>query len=425
MKPTTGYPTGPIGGPIRGIYGDSGEPGLPGLGDSVKSSHYLAPELEIGSEHLEDSGNGSEEEHEETEGPNGAHIKILGKEVENYKAALESLGHSTDLDEFTIDSRGDSPELREKLGEDYLDNRVIIVSEKQLKELSLMPGNPNYMGEVISEISKDLIKKITPYEALVGKVNLLYDSKSITGIFDPSFRGETPSHTEGLCVTLVLDTLTEAVKKMEALNNKIGLINETSLKELDKDLLENILNEIHPLTTKYGSIEPIKDLNTTVHMPIKEGILYFRHKGYDIFLFNNEELFLVYHGKKIRSKASQVKTLHSSNKSEIIDLLVKNEFLNIERENLSNHLEATARTVLKEKAPNLAGFQFYKAFKQFKDNPGIVERLKEENWYLLRDLCYDKVEFTSLPLEVKELVTKPRDDFVDKYLRLLNEKIVK
>ncbi|MBL7100570.1 MAG: hypothetical protein ISS23_01305 [Nanoarchaeota archaeon] len=357
----------------------------------------------------------------------GANITIMDKELQNYKEVLsEKLGYSTALDKLTIDSRGDSPELKEELGEGYLDSRVIIVSEEQLENLSLLPDNPSHMGGVISKISKDLVKKITPYEALIGNVNILYGSNSVTGFFDSDFEDQTAQSEEGLYVALTLDTLTEAVRKMDFLNNKIGFIKENTLKQLDKNLIESILTDIHPLTTKYGSIEPIRDLSTSViDAPIKDDIIYFKHKSYDSFLFNGSEPFLIYYGKKKTKSKLPLEVLHSSDESGIMNLLVKNEFLRIEKENLSDRLEIIAKSVLENHAldnSESTGFKFYKTFKKFKDNPEVVKKLKEGNWYTLRDICYGKIKFNSLPLETKKMITKPKNELVEKYLRLFEEK---
>jgi len=353
----------------------------------------------------------------------GANIEISGKEAENYIEVLESLGYSTNIDKFTVDSRGDSPELKEKLGYDYLDSRVIIVSERQLEKPCLLQNNSIYTDKVISRIPIDLVKKITPYEALVGNIDLLYGSKSIVGLFDSGFK-DTNYNRESLYLRIVLDTLNGSVKKINDLNTKIGFIKESGLKDLDKDFLDQILTEIHPLTTKYESIEQIRDLNTIVGIPIKEELLHFKHKDYDIFLFNIEkEPFLVYSGKKIEAK-QEFKILHVSEKQEITDTLFKNGFLKM-KENLFDTLEDVARSVLDDQVKSdsgLEGFQFYQKFKQVKDDPEIIAKLEEANWYLLRDLCYGKVEFDSIPLEFKEMTTVPRDETVKKYLKLLNEK---
>ena len=358
-------------------------------------------------------------------------IKISGKEAENYKEVLEKIGYSTTLGEFSIDSRGDSPELREELGEDYLDNRVIIVSEDQLRNISSISDMPEYVYQVLSKISADLVKTITPHEALVGNIDLLYNEHSIINVFDPDFKKLSSSRKgssslEGLHVSLVLDTLTNSVKKIDSLNNKINFITPDSLKGLDLNVIENILTEIHPLTTKYGSIEHIKNLDTVINFNLQEDIVYFGHKGYEIFLFNNAtEPFLVYHGKNKVEEAGFLKTLRSSSKSKIMECLVKGQYLRIPKESLSDKLEDIAKSILEAEVPEYSGqtgFYFHRLFKKNKDKPEITERLKKENWYLLRDVCYGNAEFGRLPLALKKSVTVPKDENVSNYLKLLEEK---
>ncbi len=363
----------------------------------------------------------------------GKPVEVSGKQAELYKAVLESLGYSTRLEKFTIDSRGDSPELREELGKNYLDNRVILVSESQTKKLSLLEGNQPYMHNVVNQVLNDsgeLVKKITPHEALTGKVNILYGPTSITGLFDTDFKDYDSSKNGLLHAVLSLDTLMESVKKINFLNNKISFITESNLKNLEKELLNSILTEIHPLTTKYGSIEPIKNANV-IDLPLeKREILYFEHKGNDVFFFNNytPHLFLVYTGDKKIGRKPSFEVLHASERSKIIDYLVKNNFLKVEKENIFKALESMAKSFLGVEVKNcsdLAGFHFYKVFKKFKDNPEIVGNLKKSDWYLLRDVCYGNIEFGSLPFELKEKITSPRDNIVGSYLKLLKEKTLK
>lgn len=361
---------------------------------------------------------------------NGSPIEISGKQVDLYKTVLETLGYSTRLVKFHVDSRGDSPELREEFGKKYLDNKIIIVSDAQVKKYSLLENNPGYMYSIMSEIrdkALELVKRISPHEALTGKVNILHGQTSITGIFDADYKDTTTS-TGTLHAVLSLDTLTESVKKINFLNNKISFITESSLKSLDKDLLNGILIDIHPLTTKYGSIETIKNLST-IDIPLGQEILYFEHKGRDVFFFNKQtpNMFLVYTGDFELTKDSRGKfeILHGSEKSKIMDYLVKNGFLKIEKENIFKNLESMAKSFLGEQVKDcsgLTGFHFYKIFKKYKDHPAIAGKLKETDWYLLRDACYGNVEFNSLPIILKEMITSPRDEAVESYLKLLKEK---
>ena len=361
----------------------------------------------------------------------GSPVEISGKQVDLYKTVLENLGYSTKLERFTVDSRGDSPELREELGKNYLDNRAILVSEAQFRKFSLLEGNQSYMHNVIFGIQHtaiELVKRIAPHEALTGKINLLYGPNSITGLFDPDFKDNATS-TGTLHAVLSLDTLTESVKKINFLNNKISFITESNLKTLDKDLLNGILTEIHPLTTKYGSIETIRNLST-VDIPLSGEILYFEHKGRDVFFFNKytPSMFLVYNGdKKVEPKLPfGVEILHGSEKSKIMDHLVKGGFLKIEKENIFKNLESMAKSFLGKQVKDcseLTGFHFYKIFKKYKDSPGISGKLKETDWYLLRDACYGNIEFSSLPLQLKEIITSPSDEAVKTYIDLLNNKI--
>lgn len=354
----------------------------------------------------------------------GHTVEISGKEVERYKEVLVSLGYSTSLEKFTVDSRGDSPELREELGNDYLDNHVIIASESQMKDISVLPGSQGYVSSIMQQIPKGLVKSIVHYEALTGKINVLYGSKTVTGVFDHGFK-DYSSSAKGLHVIISLDTLSESVKKINSLNNKIDFIKENSLRSIDNNFLEAILAEIHPLTTKYGSIESIKELKTTLDIPVDAEMLYFTHKGHGIFFFNTKEPFLVYNGEKGSKGATAFGILHSSEKSKVMDALVKNGLLNIDKESVFSALEAVAKESLKESVGDysgLAGFQFYRVFKQFKDNPKIVEKLKKANWYVLRDASYGNIDFGSLPLDIKERITKPRDEAVGSYLKVLNEK---
>ncbi|MBM3199596.1 hypothetical protein FJZ53_01575 [Candidatus Woesearchaeota archaeon] len=357
----------------------------------------------------------------------GNPIEISGKQVGLYKEVLKSLDYCTERERFTIDTRGESPELREDLGRHYLDNRVILVSEAQLRKPSMLDGNQSYVHKVVEQIQNtalELVKKITPHEALTGKINLVYDATSLIGIFDEDFKGT--ASTGGMHAVLSLDTLAESVKRINFLNNKIGFITESSLKNLDKELLNNILAEIHPLTTKYGSIESIKNLNV-IDVPLQENeILYFNHKSRDVFFFNKytPSIFLVYNGNTIEQKLP-FEHLQASEKSKIMDSLVKNKFLKVEKENIFKNLEAMAKTFLKEEVKDcsdLTGFHFYKIFKKFKDHPAIAGKLKETDWYLLRDACYGNIEFSSLPLGLKEMITSPANEAVDSYLKLLEEK---
>lgn len=417
MDPTR-YPTGP-----RHISSQGP------IWDDLPSSE-LTSTVSVAEKAEEDETEEGTKTEEEIKVINDTIMKISGKEAGNYKEVLEKLGYSTTLAEFSIDSRGDSPELRKELTEDYLDNRVIIVSEDQLRNISSISDMPGYVYKAISKISGDLVRTIAPLEALVGNIDLVYNGHSIVSIFDPGFKKLSSPRKgtyslKGLHVSLVLDTLTESVRKMDSLNNRMSFITPDSLKGLDLSMIEDILTKIHPLTTRYGSIEHIKNLDTAVSFELSEDITYFCHKGYDTFFFNGAEPFIVYHGKKNIKTQLPVKILHSSQKSKIMDLLVSSQFLEIPRDNFSDRLEAIAQSALEAEVPEYSGqkgFYFHRLFKKYKDKPEIIERLKKENWYMLRDVCFGNAEFNRLPLELKESITSPKDENVGNYLKLLEEK---
>ncbi len=335
-------------------------------------------------------------------------LEISDREAENYKTILESIGYSTKLGSFSVDSRGYSPELGSELGDDYLDNRVIIASEKQLKEISIEQKNtPYYMFQIVSHISKELVKSITPYHAMTGCVNLIYGSDSLISIFDKDFENSDSQYT-ALYASLVLDTLEGDIKKICSSQENINKLTK-SLKNLDNNLLENILTETHPLTSKYGSIREINARTTNVNIDLSEmkKIFQFRHKSRDITVFNCKTPFLIYTGEKNIADNKPVKILHESEKGAIIDYKVKNQLLEVEKETVAAMMESTARSILNSKnhgRTKLTGFQFYKEFNKLKESSEITEDLKKAGWHLLRDFYFDRIEFNTLPLELKKKV---------------------
>ena len=344
-----------------------------------------------------------------------ANIKISGKDAENYKKVLESIGYSTRLECFSVDSRGYSPELRSELGDDYLDNRVIIASKKQLKEISLEQENaPYYMPNIISYIPKEMVNAITPYEALTGCVDLIYGSESIINIFDKEFKNPDSPKYALLYASLELDTLKGDAKNIyssqEKINNFTENIITNGLTNLDRKVLEDILEETHSLTSKYGSIKEIdcRAININFHSFSMKEIFLLRHKSRDITVFNCKTPFLIYTGDKNIADNKPVKTLHESEKEAIIDYKVKNNLLVVEKETVAAIMESTAKSILNSRnqdAAKLTGFKFYKRFNELKENPDIAEDLKAAGWNLLRDFYFDKIGFEALPTEIKEKVT--------------------
>ncbi|MCK5026279.1 MAG: hypothetical protein KAS15_06800 [Nanoarchaeota archaeon] len=347
-----------------------------------------------------------------------ADVEISGREAENYRRVLERIGYSTRIKRFNVDSRGYSPELRRELGDDYLDNRVIIASENQLKEISIEQKNPPYyMFDIISKIPKKIVNAITPYEALTGCVNLIYGSDSLLGIFDKDFKSPNTQDLP-LYVNLALDTLEEDIKKIYSSQEKISSFRDNlitrGLKNLDRKVLEDILTETHQLTSKYGSIKEFNSRAINVNLlsfRIKT-IFQLRHKSRNITVFNCKEPFLIYSGEKDIADNNHVKILHESEKSAIIDYKVKNQILEVKKELVAAMMESVAKSVLNSRSQGeskLTGFQFYKRFNKLKKDPRIAEDLKTEDWHLLKDFYFDKIEFNALPLEIKEKVTVVKD----------------
>ncbi len=352
-------------------------------------------------------------------------IRIEGRAVELYKSVLETMGLSTNLDKFSIDSRGDSPELREEFGDDYLDNRIIIVSQNQIKDLSLLAGNSAYISDVVFKIPFDLVRTILPHEALVGKINLFYDRKSIIGYFDSEFCDKL-NIDYFFAVGLTLDTLNGTVNRINHLNKRIGRITGETVRYMRKEELENILEEIHPLTSQYGTIEPITNLNSTIIVPLDDyELIHTSHKKSELFLFNcGAESFIVYTGEKKKFEDSFM--IHRENQSELFNLLVKNGFLEIRLDDLQSKLESLAKECLKKVVPKedfKEGFHFYKTFRNYRNDPNLKRELENVHWYELRDLCYRNEGFDSLSLELKKNFAFPRDDSVRKFLRLMNYEV--
>ena len=345
-------------------------------------------------------------------------LEISGREAENYKRVLENMGYSTRLKRFSVDSRGYSPELRSELGDDYLDNRIIIASENQLKKISIEPKNtPYYMPNIVSRIPKEIVNAITPYDALTGCVNLIYGSDSLLGIFDKDFKSSDFQYLS-LYVNLAMDTLEGNVKDIcssqERTNNFTDELITKSIKNLDKKVLEHILTEIHPLTSKYGSIKEIntKAINVSLHSFKMKKIFQLRHKSKEITVFNYKIPFLIYTGEKNIADNNPVKVLHESEKEAIIDYKVRNQILEVEKDTIAAMMESIARSVLNSRnqgRTELTGFQFYKEFNKLKENPMIEEDLKAAGWSVLRDFYFNKIEFKALPLEIKEKVTVMKD----------------
>ena len=343
--------------------------------------------------------------------------EISGKQADNYRIVLESLGYSTDLDRFNVDSRGYSPELGSEFGDDYLDNRVIIASEKQLKDISLAgQDNPHYMEKVVSGIPEGIIKAITPYEAVTGYVDLRYGADSLIGLFDDGFKGFN-SEFNNLHASLSLDTLEGDIRKICSSQDKVKTLTKT-LRYLDKNLLEEILTETHSLTTKYGSIEHIN--NVTTHINISQDymkkIFQFKHKGNNLFIFNCQNPFLIYTGEKNIKDNKPIKILHESNKDGIMDYMVKNQLLEVKKETVAAMMESTAKTIINKReqgATQLTGFQFYKEFNKLKDSTDVAEDLKAEGWHILRDYYFDRIEFSTLPIELKAKIVTPKESAED------------
>ncbi len=333
--------------------------------------------------------------------------------ADRYKEALEHIGYSTGLSEFNVDSRGYSPEIAEELGKDYLDNRIIIASGKQLKEISLVSDNHDCLYGILENVPSELVDKITPYESLVGELNLFYNSRSITSLLDESFEAEG-SMTYGFYIKTTLETPTGAVAEINKLNNKMMLINKNKIENIDRQFYRELLTDILPLNERYGSIEDINRTNNVIIYDSLEDIFSYSHKGSQLIALNNSDKKAIVCPNNLpfdldRLDLGSLEVLCYGEKSRIFDSLLENNFLSLKEDNLVEQIEEIAREAMKTLSAGseeMSGFEFYRVFKQKKDDPEFIQELKNRNWHTLRDFKYGRIDFKELPVDLKLRLTE-------------------
>lgn len=157
-------------------------------------------------------------------------------------------------DEIHVDFEGFSMEIARKLGNDYLMDKYILVSTKQIDCDSIRDSysdkyNKQQNAIIIKmfNIHRNTIEQILMGEALIGTV-----SKK-----DLSLMIDNPESLFNIEVTF--DTPNNAILKLKNIRKEEKMLLENERKLKDREFLKNLLKSIDDISEAHGSLNRISD----------------------------------------------------------------------------------------------------------------------------------------------------------------------
>lgn len=157
-------------------------------------------------------------------------------------------------DDIHVDIEGFSIEIAKKLGNNYLINKCILVSTKQMECDSIRDSCPgkyskqqNAIIRKIFNIHRNTIEQILIGEALIGIINQK----------DPIVMIDNPDSLFN--IEIEFDTPNNAILKLKNIRNDERTLLENEGKLKDREFLKNLLQNIDDISVTHGSLSRIPD----------------------------------------------------------------------------------------------------------------------------------------------------------------------
>lgn len=193
-------------------------------------------------------------------------------------------------DEIYVDIEGFSVEIAKKLGDNYLENKYVLVSTKQIECDSIRDSSyertakavlnnynkrQNAVLRKIFNIHRNTIEQILTGEALIGIVN----QKDLSLIID------NPDSLFN--IEIIFDTPNNAISKLKNIRKDERKLLEDSEKLKDRSFLRNLLQNIEDISTEHGSLDRIPDKEINLKEKVDFNKLHLN--GIDIYCLKHED----------------------------------------------------------------------------------------------------------------------------------------
>ena len=266
-------------------------------------------------------------------------FRVEGQLVDHYNRALEHLiEKKTSLDTFTIDKRGESPEVEKELGKNYLQNspshRYIIIVSPSQRDAELYHEEFSFDDKMIDFLYQNFFSGI----GVATRVDSLY------GELDDGIR--TYSSLEELLllkkIHVELHTPSHFISTAKALQEQVQQLRADPEKIVGNDAAH--LREILKLVERVGDVRDynITDIETTKEIGsfstrLFDGVYVFRDQDETVKIHRpgkkkksrknkaTKSTVVIYNGNERYKQGPAVKFISMDSTGNVIDFLVDNE----------------------------------------------------------------------------------------------------
>lgn len=338
-------------------------------------------------------------------------VKINGEALERYKSALPDLESVQGLEEIEIDNRGFSWDIavKSKVGRNYLNEKLIIVSEEQ-QNASCKRAEYSFIPELMDSF----------YAKWGSNLAVFTRKKPLLGDFALGIKKDEKENKNSIEVALNFDTESKDVEVVRSLVGKIETLSENPRLIMKKEYMAELFEKAKMLNTEYGSIKGLTTDLFFLKLPVesfsnsqKYYLIGEKEKLVEIDLLNREE-----RGNAISPEiiGETISDKNLGYKKEVLSRLVTLGAITPAKEKIKDKMKKIQEDIMKETQENDI-FSYYHSINQQE----IREKLPKE-WYTLREALNS--EFFSMPEELMlEFITEKTDSkIVSEILQRLRER---
>lgn len=342
-------------------------------------------------------------------------IVVNGELAKHYTEALNSLGFKINLPEYSLDKGGYSPEAAKILGDDYVDDYIIIATPAQ-RRAGLERINYNFLNKLADKCFEQadlMIQDISLKEALVGKIK---NPLLTEGIEAYILKNEGRIHDIELGCSF--DTPNKSIEKIKALIEEAYRLKNDSDLLLSKDFLNN-LEKARALKAVYGNLTKLRLQDSNV--AIRTNSVKLSNKDMDLYaLFNSIPVFVFFNKKDQKTIVKdEYIIINGFDTEKLIDTLYDFKIIDYSFGMAEDRMKEiavgnceTQKGNLAEEMASLSGNQDY---------PKIWHQLKEAVSGL-KDARNEAAYFKSLPAEVKmEMFVFRRNDDINMFNEMMSK----
>jgi hypothetical protein len=176
------------------------------------------------------------------------------REIQTYQRYLKkNLNGNSDeftilnLKEIHVDIEGFSIDAAKKFGNNYMENKCVLVSTKQIECDSIRDSHFGKYVRTTFNNYRNIIEQILPGEAIIGVVN----QKSLDTLMD------NPGSLFN--IEIIFDTPNNALSKLKNIRKDERILLENDKKLKDREFLKNLLQNIEEVSIEHGSLDRIPD----------------------------------------------------------------------------------------------------------------------------------------------------------------------